>query len=224
MLTLYLTCLVVGGVFVSLSALGAVGKDLDLDGGGDVDADADVDADHGHAGGGHASLDHAADAGQALAIADASHGLVPRRPARKSWVPVFSFRFWTYGSAFFGLTGTLLSTLTATATPIVAAASAATGVGVGTLSAWVVRRLRTPVGASVRLADYVGSVGELVLPLSAGGTTRIKLHVRERERTMLAVAVDPLALPAGTRVMVLGIDEIGRAKIEPERNVYAIEE
>jgi hypothetical protein len=41
---------------------------------------------------------------------------------------------------------------------------------------------------------------------------------------MLAVATEPLALPAGTRVLVLGIDETGRARIEPEQNVYTTEE
>jgi hypothetical protein len=208
MLTLYLTCLVVGGVFVSLSAVGAIGKDMDA-----------------HHDGDHAELEHAGDGDHEVTVADGSHALVPhRQDPPKRWLPFLSFRFWTFGSAFFGLTGTLLSMLTASAAPMVAVASAGTGIGVGTLSAWMVRWLRRPVGASIRLADYVGSVGELVLPLREGGITRIKLHVQERERTMLAVAVEPLALPAGTKVVVLGIDETGRAKIEPEQTAYGTEE
>jgi hypothetical protein len=228
MLTLYLSCLVVGGVFVGLSALGAVGKDVevdhdagfgvdaDMDVDADVDADADADAD--------ADVDHELEVGHALAVVDGSHGLGPQETRRKIWLPMLSFRFWTYGAAFFGLTGTLLSLLTPASALFVALASGATGLGVGTSSAWMVRWLRRPVGASIRLADYTGQVGELMLPLREGGVTRIRLRVQERERTMLAVGMEPLALPTGTRVVVLGIDDSGRAQVEPEDNIYPTEE
>jgi hypothetical protein len=54
--------------------------------------------------------------------------------------------------------------------------------------------------------------------------TRIRIQVRERERFLLAVAPEPRALPAGTRVLVLGIDDSGRAQIEPEQSIYTTEE
>lgn len=221
MITLYLSCLVVGGVFVALAALGAFGKDFGKDFGQDDALEADHAFDPHHALEADQSFDHA----QALesaspTVADAAQGVAkPPPPKRKLWLPVLSFRFWTYGSAFFGLTGTLLTTLTAATAAFVAVASALTGLGVGTLSAWIVRFLRRPVGASIRLAEYSGQVGEVLLPLRAGGITRIRLRVHERERTMLAVAPDPIELAAGTRVLVLGIDERGRAQIEPEENV-----
>jgi len=232
MITLYLSCLVVGGVFVGLSALGAVGKDIDADhdvdadiglGAGigaeaDVDADVDIDADADV----DADADADIDADHSIAVVDGSHGLTPHK--RKLWLPVLSFRFWTFGAAFFGLMGTLLTTLTAASALFVALTSATTGVGVGTLSAWMVRWLRRPVGASVRLAEYSGSVGELMLPLREGGVTRIRLRVQGRERTMLAATPEPRALPSGTRVVVLGIDDDGRAQIEPEQNIYNTEE
>jgi hypothetical protein len=216
MLTLYLSCLVVGGVFVGLSAAGAVGKDLDTDADADADVDADLDADvDADVGVGHEGPEHA------IAISDASQALTPHESrSRKLWLPVFSLRFWTYGAAFFGLTGTLLSTLTPAGPVFVALASAATGVGSGTASAWLVRWLRRPVGASIRTSDYAGSSGELVAPLRAGGVTRIRLRVNERERTMLAVSPEPQALDTGTRVLVLGVDPQGRALIEPERTIY----
>lgn len=222
MLTLYLSCLVVGGVFVGLSTLGAVGKDVDadLDADADVDLDADLDIDvpalpPGGVGPGF-------EAEHALTVADASHGLGPRK--RKLWLPMLSFRFWTFGSAFFGLTGALLTSFTGVGAFMVAVMSGATGVSVGTVSAWMVRWLRRPVGESVRLADYAGSAGELELPLREGGVTRIRLNVQGRERTMLAVASEPRALPSGTRVLVLGIDKDGRAQIEPEETLYSTEE
>lgn len=235
MLTLYLSCLVVGGVFVGLSSLGAIGKDVDahadheFDLGGDMDLDADLDADldidadmDADVG---VDVDHDFDASHALTVADASHGIEPsKRGKRRVWLPVMSFRFWTFGSAFFGLTGTLLTTLTGTGAAIVVALSSATGVSVGSLSAWMVRWLRQPVGESMRLSDYTGQVGELVLPLREGGITRIRLKVQEREREMLARAVEPTALPKGTRVIVLGVDENGQAQIAPEKTIYQLEE
>ena len=81
----------------------------------------------------------------------------------------------------------------------------------------MVRWLRRPVGASLRLADYTGRIGELALPLREGGVSRIRVELPGgRERMLLAVSPEPRALPSGTRVLVLGIDDEGRAQIEPE--------
>jgi hypothetical protein len=218
MLTVYLTSLVVGGVFVGLSSAGAFGHHVD----GHAGADGDVDA---HPGAETpADAEHALDASHALALADGSHGLAPRaREARRRWLPFLSFRFWTFGAAFFGLTGTLLTTLTGVGVPLVAALSAGTGVGVGALSAWAIQWLRKPVGETSRGDDYSGQVGELMLPLREGGVSRIRLTVAGRERFLLASTPEPLALPAGTRVIVLGLDEVGKAQIAPEETLYRSE-
>lgn len=210
----------VGGVFVGLSTLGAIGKDVDADLDADAYLDLDLDGEVGALGPG--PIEAGFEAEHALTVADASHGLGPRK--RKLWLPMLSFRFWTFGSAFFGLTGALLTNFTGVGALMVAVMSGATGVSVGTVSAWMVRWLRRPVGESVRLADYAGSAGELELPLREGGVTRIRLQVQGRERTMLAVASEPLALPSGTRVLVLGIDKDGRAQIEPEETLFGTEE
>jgi len=220
LLTLYLSSLVVGGTFVALSSLGGFGRSLDADVDADVDVDVDVDADADV----DVDADHALEAGHALALADGSHGLAPRPAKKKLWLPVLSFRFWTFGAAFFGLTGTLLTSLTGAGPIVVAMLSAGVGVGVGTLSAGVVRWLRKPVGETVRKSDYIGQAGELTLPLRKGGVTRIRLRVKERERSMLAMAPEPLALPAGTRVVVLGIDGDGKAQIVPEDSVFRPED
>ncbi len=226
MLTLYLSCLVVGGVFVGLSTIGAIGKDVEADFDADADIDADIDAeldvDTDLAELGPGEVEPGLGTAHSLAVADASHGLGPRK--RKIWLPMLSLRFWTFGSAFFGLTGALLSSFTSVGALMVAVMSGVTGVSVGTASAWAVRWLRRPVGESVRLSEYAGSTGELELPLREGGVTRIRLHVQGRERTMLAVASEPRELPTGARVLVLGIDEDGRAQIEPEQTLYSTEE
>ena len=242
MLPLYLISMIVGGVFVGLSALGAIGKDVDadsdVDADGDiaVDADGDFDASHaldaGHDFDHDHDFDHAHDFDHdvdhevdALTVADASHGVERFHKGRKRvWVPMMSFRFWTFGSAFFGLTGTLLSTLTGAGGLVVAGLSTATGLGVGTLSASVVRWLRRPVGATMRLNEFTGQAGELTMALREGGLTRVRLQIGGRDREILARAADPMALPAGTRVVVLGIDENGQAQIAPEQTIYQLEE
>jgi membrane protein implicated in regulation of membrane protease activity len=220
MLTLYLTSLVVGGVFVGLSSVGGFGHHVD----GHVDADGHVGAD-GHADAdADADTEHALDSSHALALADGSHGLASRaHQAPKRWLPFLSFRFWTFGAAFFGLTGTLLTTLTSVGIPLVAMLSAGTGLGVGALSAWMIQWLRKPVGETSRGDDYNGQVGELMLPLREGGVSRIRLRVGGRERFLLASTPEPLALPAGTRVVVLGLDEVGKAQIAPEEALYRSE-
>jgi hypothetical protein len=218
MLTVYLTSLVVGGVFVGLSSVGAFGHHVDGAIGGHTGVDGHTDA------GGHTDADVDAHADHALALADGSHGLAPRpREEPRRFLPFLSFRFWTFGAAFFGLTGTLLTTLTSVGIPLVAALSVGTGLGVGALSAFMIQWLRRPVGETSRGDDYNGQVGELMLPLRKGGVSRIRLKVAGRERFLLASSPEPLALPAGTRVVVLGLDEVGKAQIAPEETLYRSE-
>jgi len=217
MLTIYLTSLIIGGVFVGLSAIGVIGKDADVSHDVDADIDADVDTDIDA----DVDADHDFDTTHALTVTDASHGLEPAK--RTMWLPVLSLRFWTFGSTFFGLTGTLLTTLTATGVILAAALSAGVGAGVGTASAWIVRWMRKPVGEVVRLSEYRGQMAQTVLPLPMGGITRIRLNVQGRERDMLARAQEPVALPSGTNVVVLGIDDNGQAQIAPEETIFTSE-
>jgi hypothetical protein len=95
MLTLYILCLVIGGVFVALAAFAG------LDG---VDFESDFDPD--------------------IELRDQSNSShnpenSPFRRSRslKLGLPFLSLRFWTFGSCFFGLTGVILSWLTPTYQP-----------------------------------------------------------------------------------------------------------
>jgi hypothetical protein len=215
MLAVYLTCLIVGGVFVGLSALGGLGKDADagphMGGAGD----------HEH----HLHLAHDGDHAHGPSLADASQGTAGAHGARRpaAWIPFLSFRFWTFGSAFFGLTGTLITLLALAGEPLALLLSGATGFGVGTLSAWIVRVLRQPVGAeAIEVSEYQGQVGELILPLVEGGLGKMRVRIRHRERELIVRAEEPVALPRGARVLVLGLDEDGRARIVPESSLDAL--
>ena len=225
MLTLYLTCLIGGGVFVALSVFSGIDKDVDFGGEhefdselGDLDADsvdfdAVSDADVSDLGHGH--------------VADLGHGIEGGRSVRskRTWLPFLSFRFWTFGSAFFGLTGTVLTTMSLSVEPISLALSSAVGVGVGTVSAWVLRALRKPVGQRrMRAADLTGASGELLLSLKADGMSKVRLQGAGGVHELIAVAAEGQEIPKGTRVVVLGLDDEGHARVSPEQELFGLEE
>ncbi len=210
MLTLYLTCLLVGGVFVGLSVFSGLDKDADLAADNDFDA-FDVDGD--------ADVEHAS-------FADASHGVDDGRQRRKRvWLPFMSFRFWTFGSAFFGLTGAALTLLDLSIEPVRLGLSSALGLGVGAAAAAIVRALRRPVGATkITKRDYHGAVGELLLPLKADGVSKVRVTLTGAAQELVAVPAEGQAIPKGTKVVVLGLDSDGRARVAPEEQLFTMEE
>jgi hypothetical protein len=242
-LTAYLVCLLVGGVFVGLSVFAGLGKDTDTDKdfGKDFDKsfdkgfekdfdksfDKDLDpsfdndfdghvGDHGH---GPAPVHDAPISDAALA----GHPSETRRPRRRFrfpkgrlFLPFTSLRFWTFGACFFGLTGVALTQLGQVAEPTAMLTSLAIGLGSGTATAWLVRSLRQPVGAVGGARALVGQVGELVFALAPGQTSKVRLRVPGRPpREILAVLgdADTRALPRDTRVVVLDLRD-GKAVVE----------
>jgi hypothetical protein len=199
MLTAYLVCLALGGILVGLSALGGLGKDLDKPDLGEHDLDA------------HAIAADLAVAGPTRGEAD------PRRQRQRPrrWSPLGSPRFWTFGGCFFGLTGTALTHFTTWGAPAVALASTGVGVSVGASAAWVMSRLRTPVGSVATADALTGQLGTLVHPIAPGRTSKIRLEgPGHASRELLAVlAADSPPLPVDARVIVLGFDA-GRAVIQ----------
>ena len=237
MLTAYLVCLLVGGVFVGLSVFAGLGKDTDtdkdfgkdfgkdfdksfdkgFDKSFDKDLDTDFDghvADHGHGPSHEAPLSDAALAGHPN---ESRH---PRRrfhfPKARLFLPFTSLRFWTFGACFFGLTGVALTQLGQVGEPTAMLASLAIGLGSGTATAWLVRGLRQPVGAVGGARALVGQVGELVFALAPGQTSKLRLRVPGRPpREILAVLgdADTRTLPRDTRVVVLDLRD-GKAVVE----------
>lgn len=251
MLSVYLACLLVGGVFVGLTAFAGghdhdhdadVDHDLDVDHDIDIDVDHDVDVDIDHDLDLDVDVDHDIDVDHDVAIdleldagvggsggnlADdaqaVGEGAAGKRHKRL-WLPVYSLRFWTFGAAFFGLTGVLLTTLTEAGEPLGAGLAAAFGVVAGAGMATLARQMRKPVTAdAIRMSDYPGQLGELVLPLREGGRSRIRIQIRHRERELIARTESPQALPKGSRVVILSLDEEGHAVVAPEGDLYRLE-
>ena len=207
MLTAYVATLVIGGAFVGLSLLAGDG-DVDMDVDGDLDLDLDGDVDAGAAG---------------PTLSDAAHG-VDDRKRRRPFNPLFNFRFWTFGLAGFGLTGVLLTYLGLAVEPIIGAVSGGVGAVLGLTMAMVTRALAAPMrGDAISIDEYVGRTATLAHAVEPGGITRLRVRVRHRERDLLARTAEPLALPAGAQVVILNMDEEGRAIVAPETEIFGIE-
>jgi hypothetical protein len=244
-LVMYFACLIVGGVLVGLAAFAGAGDpdvdahhdfdghhhlDGDIDGDfdgdfdgdldGDLDAELDGDLDGAHFDA-HAGHDLGHDAHHPSA-SDAAHGVKDADARKKLWLPFSSMRFWTFGTAAFGLTGVLLTAVGAFSPALVLFASLATGAGVGTAVAYAMHHLRRAVNAdAVERSDYPGQVGELLMPLRPGTTSRVRLQIRHREVIVLARTTESLDLPRGARVVVLALDEDGHALVAPEDRLFA---
>nr|AAL03937.1 unknown [Synechococcus elongatus PCC 7942 = FACHB-805] len=93
MISVYWFCFLFGGIFVALAAVGG----LDHDFGHDFDSD----------------FDHSFDAEAAVEPDVAADVDLPEPPSsgRRLWLPITSFKFWTFGLCFFGMTGLLLGWL-----------------------------------------------------------------------------------------------------------------
>ncbi|MCC6624181.1 MAG: hypothetical protein IT385_23220 [Deltaproteobacteria bacterium] len=200
MLAAYLIALIVGGVFVGLSVMAGLGKDLE--------------ADHGEPGHVHVGADDGS-------LAEAAHAGAPDK--RRLWLPFTSFRFWTFGAFFFGLTGLLLHEVALVPEPTAMLAALGTGVVGGTASAAIVRALRRPVGGVKDPSRWVGTTAELLLPLAPGGLSKVRVRAGEKDRELIVTLADPRgrSLPKGSRVIVLELGADGRARVAPESAIFA---
>jgi hypothetical protein len=164
-------------------------------------------------GGGHDGdgLDHAGDAD-----ADA-HGELQ----------IFSIRNATYFLFGFGSTGLLLSLLRPESNAFLSAAFALTvGLVCGALSAATFTWLRrTQSGALPDDDSLVGLVGEVVLPITAGGLGKVVVERGGREHEMLARPFDAAPEAPETWRTVLIIEMTGGvALVQPYREVLGDDE
>jgi membrane protein implicated in regulation of membrane protease activity len=187
MLAAYLITLIVGGVLVVVSLVGGDHHDA---GGHATDGD-------GHG----ASHDGAVDHGSAL-------------DALLSWLPLSSFRFWTFFAAFFGLTGTALSLLASAGPVATAIAATATGYGAGVALTRAIRAVQAGSSdSSLAPDDLVGATAKVLVPVAAGRTGKIRLHLKDRTIDLLAETQETVELAAGESALVIAVPGDGRAVI-----------
>lgn len=229
----YVFCLVFGGIFVVLSTLSGLGDadadleaDADADVDADFDADADVDADLDADFDAGVDADIDADAGdvdfQELPFefdvegtevegAEAGSGSVGdvETPSGSTFNPLTSFKFWTFGMAFFGLTGFIFEQFGLwNSTVGVLVLSLGMGVGSGLAISYLLHLADQGGGDSIGERDYLGASGEVVVPIGDQRPGEVRMQIRGRTIEVLAEPWEEgRTFEKSETCFVLGVDE-----------------
>ena len=222
MLEVYLVSMALGGIFVLLSAIGGghdadadadvdmdvdadldmdldadVDMDIDADVDMDVDADVDLDADA------DADLSHDMDGGGLVQLK--GEGKVARR--KRLWLPIYSFKFWTFSSTFFGMTGTALTWLTNTSATLTFPLSLGVGLGTGTGIAYALQKLKeNSPDSTPQLPQLVGTSARVILPIEAQQKGKIEVVQNTRTVVLVAQCDDTEPINKGEEVIIVAIE------------------
>jgi membrane protein implicated in regulation of membrane protease activity len=155
-------------------------------------------------GGGHDSGHGDAD-GHGEGHGDADHGAFLTN--------LLSLRFWTYALGAFGMTGTALSLLGVSVgvhVPVSVALGFVVGAGVAALFRSLGRGSATSPAST---ESFLGTEGEVVLPLLPDGLGKIRLHVGDQDVEVPA-RTGGVPIEIRERVVVVRFRE-GIAEVEP---------
>jgi membrane protein implicated in regulation of membrane protease activity len=125
-----------------------------------------------------------------------------------AWLSLFGLRFWSFGTAFFGLTGMVLhlagGQALAVAAPFV---SAGVGVSAGLGASTAFRALARDTIGQVRGASaLVGREGRLLLPVSRAQRGKVRMPVPGGGHLdLLAESDDDGVLEAGVEVLIVEV-------------------
>ena len=199
----YWFCLVVGGAFVALSTIGGDlfdGADVDADIDADADFDADIDAE--------VELDTDLEANSDLQI-DTDLDLLRGKRKRRlpAWLSILlSFKFWTFGGCFFGLSGVLLSATQPDLTDItIFLFSLIAGILCGGTLVSALRALKfRQVNSLVRNEDFAGLLGTVELPFDANSKGKVFLEVGGSTLHLVAQTDEKILFQPGDAVLVVG--------------------
>src|SRR5690554_5868019 len=180
LLLIYIFCMVLGGIFVGLSVFGGL-----FEGDADLDAAGDIE------------IDAEVDADFEVSIG-------------RRFNPFVSFKFYTFGLAFFGLTGVLFTALNLMQSSVgIFALSLGMGLFTGLAMAYVLFRLNASGGSEgITSRDYAGLPAKIMLPVSAERNGKVRLSIRGRIIEMPARAADDeVVFDFGEDRYVLGIED-----------------
>ena len=193
LMTLYMVCVVAGGVLMGTSIFlgGDADHDADFDADVDVDADFDLDADA------DADLDH----GGGADVAHAGGGF------EWSVLPFGSLRFWTFLVETFGLTGALLS-VAGIPSAATLGLSLAMGTGMG-WGAFVFFRwlAKEEVSGVIALSEFKESEARVLVRIPVGGRGKILLDSAAGRVELMATSMDSQEIGRNAQVLVIGITE-----------------
>jgi len=205
--SVYWFCFVIGGVFVAIATLGGAG-DTDFDAEADVDFDADFDAD--------ADIDLDGDLDLEAADADfdaqVDTDLQLLRKVKGAYVfslnILTSFKFWTVGGFFFGLTGLGLSWVQPNwPSPLIFTTALMMGILLGGTLAVALRHLaRRHADSLIRTEDFAGRMGIVELPFDAKSKGKVRLELRGSVLHMMALTDDTKQFVPGDKVLVVNVE------------------
>ncbi len=211
MQSVYWFCLIIGGIFVGLSLFGGdLLEDFDAD--ADADFDVDLEADL------EADLDTDADFdgdvdtdGDTDFQVDTDPDLL-RSCARKQKRSFFSlstltsFKFWTFGGFFFGLTGLVMGALEPElGVGLIFAIALIMGILCGGTLVGILRQLKhRQVDSLLRNEDFAGLVGVVEIPFDPKSKGKVTLEVGDATLHLVAQTDEARAFGVGDPVLVVG--------------------
>ena len=213
MQSVYWFCLVIGGIFVAIATLGGAG-DADFDADADVDFDADVDLEL------DADLDldgDTPDVGTDISAdtgfdAEIDTDLQLLRKVKGAYVfslnILTSFKFWTVGGFFFGLTGLSLGWVQPSLPALLVFITAlimGTLLG-GTLAIALRHLARRHADSLIRTEDFAGRLGIVELPFDAQSKGKVRLEIRGSVLHMMALTDDTKEFVPGDKVLVVNVE------------------
>lgn len=136
------------------------------------------------------------------------------------WLPFFSLRFWTYFFATTGLTGLLLTYMTALQEPTTLMASLSTGFLCGLAVALAVRFLsRYDSDSATNVGDLLGTEAKVLVTVRKDIPGKVRCHLRGDTLDLLALAQEEEELAPGSDVVIVAI-EGDRAMVVPRAALY----
>ena len=197
-LAVYIFSLISGGAFVALSVFSGLSKDMEFDKDADVDADVDADFDADLDADVDADFDADVDADADFEVdkhIDFDKALATSKDfdtQTKRYRPWLSFKFWTFASCFFGLTGTIFTLFNLWASPIgVFLLSLIMGLSSGLGVSYLLHIANQSQGArGYTSLDFRGQEARVVIPFSSNEMGKIKLVVKGRIMEIEAVSFD----------------------------------
>ena len=209
MQSVYWFCFVIGGVFVAIATLGGAGDtdfdaEADVDFDADFDADVDVDLD--------ADLDLDGDAPDIGFDAQVDTDLQLLSKVKGAYVfslnILTSFKFWTVGGFFFGLTGLSLGWVQPNwPPPLIFITALMMGILLGGTLAVALRHLaRRHADSLIRTEDFAGRVGIVELPFDAKSKGKVRLELRGSVLHMMALTDDTKQFVPGDKVLVVNVE------------------
>ncbi|MGD1855752.1 MAG: hypothetical protein ACFB2W_16050 [Leptolyngbyaceae cyanobacterium] len=201
MQSVYWFCFVIGGVFVAIATLGGAG-DADFDAEADVDFDADFDGD----------LELDGDAPDADFDAQVDTDLQLLQKVKGAYIfslnILTSFKFWTVGGFFFGLTGLSLGWVQPSwSASLVFISALIMGILLGGTLATALRHLaRRHADSLIRTEDFAGRVGIVELPFDSNSKGKVRLEIRSSVLHMMALTDDTKQFVPGDKVLVVNIE------------------